>query len=195
MKKSVISMEKEGDIEEREAGQPINAAEGDAENTTNTMRASTAESDKVTGYDNEYIPSSDPGSYENTSEGSSADDVRRHRSRRNNYDPNVSFKDFFIGLQFENLKLFKGELVEFLTRKGFEFSYIKNDSVRVRAKCSTKGYKWLILCSWCSGKKVHIMKHYVADHSCILGATKNRRVTIYVVAKRFGRDDKWNAFN
>ena len=29
------------------------------------------------------------------------------------------------------------------------------------------------------------MKHYVADHSSILGATKNRRVTAYVVAKRF----------
>ena len=30
------------------------------------------------------------------------------------------------------------------------------------------------------------MKHYVADHSCILGATKNRRVTAHVVARRFG---------
>ena len=145
----------------------------------------TAESDKATGYDSKYIDSSDLGSYEDTSEGSSADDARRHRPRKNNYDPNVPFKDFFIGLQFENMKLFNGELVEFSTRKRFEFSYIKNDLVRVRAKCSPKGCKWLILCSWCSVKKVYVVKHYVADHSSILGATKNRRVTAYVVAKRF----------
>ena len=42
----------------------------------------TAESDKATGYDSKYIDSSDLGSYEDTSEGSSADDARRHSQER-----------------------------------------------------------------------------------------------------------------
>ena len=72
------------------------------------MRALTAESKKVTRYHNEYIDSSCLRRYGDISEGASANDARRHRSRKNNYDPNVPLKDFFIGLQFENLKLFKG---------------------------------------------------------------------------------------
>ena len=35
-------------------------------------------------------------------------------------------------------------------------------------------------------KKVYVVKHYVAEHSCLLQTTKNRRVTSHVVAKRFG---------
>lgn len=93
----------EGGNEEDVVRQPTNEAEANSENIG---RALTIVSKKVTEY-----------GYEDTSEGSSVDDARRHRSRKNYYDPNVMLKDFFIGLQFENLKLFKGELVEFSTRK------------------------------------------------------------------------------
>lgn len=34
---------------------------------------------KVIGYESDYIDSSDPGSYDDTSEGSSADEARRHK--------------------------------------------------------------------------------------------------------------------
>lgn len=104
----------EGGNEEDVVRQPTNEAEANSENIG---RALTIVSKKVTEYGSEYMDSSNHGSYEDTSEGSSVDDARRHRSRKNYYDPNVMLKDFFIGLQFENLKLFKGELVEFSTRK------------------------------------------------------------------------------
>lgn len=136
-------MGKEGGNEEREVRQPTSGVEGNAENTASTRRAFTVESPKVIGYDIRYIHSSEPQSYENTSEGSSADDARRHRLKKKYYDPNVPLKDFFIGIPFENLKLFKGELVDFSTRKGYKFSYIKNDEARVHAKSCSKGYKWL----------------------------------------------------
>ena len=110
-------MREEGDNEQREVGQPINVAKGKAENTTNTRRALTTESEKVTRYDNEYINSSNSGSYKDTSEGSSVDDARRHSSRKNNYDPKVPLKNFFIGFQFENLKLFKINLLSSQLRK------------------------------------------------------------------------------
>lgn len=45
----------------------------------------------------------------------------------------------------------------------------------------------VVLCSWCSGKKVYVVKHYVAYHLCILRATKKRRVIAHVVVKRFGK--------
>lgn len=35
-------------------------------------------------------------------------------------------------------------------------------------------------------EKVYAVKHYVVNHSCILGATKNRRVIAHVATRRFG---------
>ena len=58
--------------------------------------------------------------------------------------------------------------------------------MRVRAKCSAKGCTLLILCSWCSAKRLFIIKYYVAEHSCLLKATRNRRVTANVVVEKFG---------
>lgn len=63
---------------------------------------------------------------------------------------------------------------------------MKNDAVQVRANCSAKGCKWIILCSWCSGKKTYVMNHYVLEHSCLVGTSKNRRVIGSVIAIRFG---------
>ncbi|XP_039132316.1 uncharacterized protein LOC120269096 [Dioscorea cayenensis subsp. rotundata] len=141
---------------------------------------------KVHGYESDYLESSDPGSYEDTSEGSIGDDARRHRSSERVFNPSMKLDDFFLDLRFKDLKQFKNELVEHSTNRGFEFKYLKNDSKRVRATCSATKCKWLILCSWCSGKKMFVVKHYESEHSCLLGATKNRRVTAPVVAKRFG---------
>lgn len=100
--------------------------------------------------------------------------------------PKCHLRIFFLDLSFKDLKLFKKELVEFSTKRGFEFTYIKNDAVRVKAACSAKNCTWLILCSWCSAKKSFTVKHYVSQHTCLLGATRNRRVTAPVVAKRYG---------
>lgn len=163
--------------------QPTNSVDGD---NRGMSRKIIADIGKITGYVSDYMDSSDPGSYESTSEDSDADDAKRHKSQNIYYDPNEPLKDFFVDLRFESLKQFKSVLVEFSTRKQFEFQYIKNDKVRVRAKCSAKGCKWIILCSWCNGRKTYVVKHYMAEHSCILGATKNKRVIAHVVAKNFG---------
>ena len=117
---------------------------------------------KVSGYISDYIESSDPGSYSDTSEDSTIDDARRHKSSMMIYDPNVPLDDFCLDLRFTYLKLFKHELIEFSTRRGFEFKYIKNDSKRVRAKCAGKECKWLIFCSLCNGKKMYVVEHYVS---------------------------------
>lgn len=155
-----------------------------SESSARNNMASTIESGKVIGYESDYIDSSDPGSYEETSGNSDADDAIRHRSSNKHYDPNAPLAEFFLDLRFVDLKQFKIELVEFLTRKGFELKYIKNDVKRVRARCSAKGCKWLILYSWSNGKKLYVVKNYVTQHSCLLKATKNKRVTSNVIARR-----------
>lgn len=140
---------------------------------------------KVMGYDSDYFVSSDPGSYEDTSQESDADDANRHKSKDIYYDPNAPLEDFYLDLRFDDLKLFKRELVDFSLRKGFEFQYLKNDGVRVRVRCAAKGCKWLIFCSWCSRRKMYVVKTYVREHSCFVGTSKNKRVTGSVIARRY----------
>lgn len=144
------------------------------------------EDGKVVGFESDYINSSNPGSYEETSLDSDTDDATRHRSKKKYFNPNIPLPDFSLDLGFKDLKQFKSELVDFSTRQGFEFRYMKNDALRLRAICSAIGCPWLILYCWCSGRKMYVVKHYIAAHSCLLHTIKNRRVTIGVVAKRFG---------
>lgn len=89
------------------------------------------EGGKASHYQSDYIESSDPGSYEDTSEGSDVDHAKRHSSKSSHYDPNfnMSLDDFYLDLRFGDLKQFKNELVAFSTRKGFEFIFLKNDAV------------------------------------------------------------------
>lgn len=124
--------EKNSDNGDRDQG-----AERDRETGNNVKQV--VDTGKVIGYESEYLDSSDPSSYEDTSEGSIGDDARRHRSSRKVYDPSIPLDDFFLDLRFKDLKQFKNELVEFSTRVGVEFKYIKNDALRVRARCFAKG--------------------------------------------------------
>ena len=61
---------------------------------------------KVTGYESESMDSSDPESYDDTSDGSSVDDAKRHRPTKKHYNTNVPLKDLCLGLRFPDLKLF-----------------------------------------------------------------------------------------
>lgn len=136
----------------------------------------TAKDGKVSGYQSDYIESSDPSSHEDISEGYDGDGAKWHTSMNKHYDNSMPLDDFIIDLRFVDLKQFKRELVASSTRKEFEFIYLKNDTVRVRARCSAKDYKWLILYSWCSARKLFVVKNYVGQHSCVLKTTKNKRV-------------------
>nr|GMD22426.1 Transposase, MuDR, plant [Ipomoea batatas] len=95
----------------------------------------------------DYISSSDPGSYKSTSEASDVDDAQRKRSSGLHYKPNGTFEDFFLEQIFNDSKQFKLALSEFSLKNQFAYTFKKNDSVRVRAKCSATGCKWEILAS------------------------------------------------
>ena len=80
--------------------------------------------------------------------------------------------------------MFKITLSQFSTRERFEFKYMKNDKVRVKARCSGNRCSWSILCSWCSATKTFIVKTYVNEHSCLL-VLKNKRVTTSMITRKY----------
>lgn len=79
------------------------------------------EDGKVVEFESDYIDSSNPGSYEETSSESDADDATRHRSKKNYFNHDIPLPNFSLDLGFKGLKQFKSELVDFSTKHGFEF--------------------------------------------------------------------------
>ncbi|XVF65088.1 hypothetical protein PTKIN_Ptkin09bG0218700 [Pterospermum kingtungense] len=142
------------------------------------------DTDKVPGYESDYLSESDPGSFIQNEKESEEDDGQTTKSSLRNYNSKDVFTDFNVGLRFQNLKMFKTVLSDFSTRQQFEFKYMKNDKIRVRAICSSSGCKWSILCSWCSTNNIFIVKTYNNDHSC-LPASKNKRVIVAVIARKY----------
>lgn len=90
---------------------------------------------KVAAYESDYIDSSHPRVYLETSGESDVDNARRHKSSRRYYDPSVPLKEFFLDLRFQHLKLFKDALVKYPTKRRFEFTYVKINALIVLAKC------------------------------------------------------------
>lgn len=84
-------------------------------------------------------------------------DARRHKSSKKCYNPSIPMEDSSFDIRFKDLKLFKNKLG---SKNVFEFKHIKNDVLRVRAKCFSTSYMWLIFYSWCSGKKMYVVNHY-----------------------------------
>lgn len=66
-----------------------------------------SKSGKVIGYESDCIPSSNPGSYEDTSAGSDVEEARRRRSTKQIFDLSKPMEDFSLDLRFKDLKLFK----------------------------------------------------------------------------------------
>ena len=88
LKKVVQEDVGENDTDIRDRGRTIDGEEGHAV-------PNAAQDGKVVGFESDYIESSNPGSYEETSEESDADDAKRHRSTRKYYNPDVPLHDFF----------------------------------------------------------------------------------------------------
>nr|GLL45057.1 Zinc finger, PMZ-type [Ipomoea trifida] len=135
----------------------------------------------------DYISSSDPGSYKSTSEASDVDDAQRKRSSGLHYKPNGTFEDFFLEQIFNDSKQFKLALSEFSLKNQFAYTFKKNDSVRVRAKCSATGCKWEILASIHGNDNSFRVKTYHSEHNC-LPTSKNSRVTSKIIGRKL-KDD------
>nr|GLL37801.1 Transposase, MuDR, plant [Ipomoea trifida] len=161
----------------------------EGERCENTVEANVEDINELA--DNElhsdYISSSDPGSYKSTSEASDVDDAQRKRSSGLHYKPNGTFEDFFLEQIFNDSKQFKLALSEFSLKNQFAYTFKKNDSVRVRAKCSATGCKWEILASIHGNDNSFRVKTYHSEHNC-LPTSKNSRVTSKIIGRKL-KDD------
>lgn len=83
MQKAVQEHDGRGDNRDEDEGQPTNTQAGPS---TAGVEHPTAVIGKVTSYESEYMDSSDPSSYVDTSEWSTADDARRHNNRKSYYN-------------------------------------------------------------------------------------------------------------
>ena len=84
------------------------------------------------------------------------------------FNPNSTFGQVHLelGMEFENLDLFKDALRDYTIHLGREFVWKKNDRERVRAKCKEQECKWEIFCSWNKGEKCFQVKTFNSEHSC-----------------------------
>lgn len=80
---------------------------------------------KVVGYDSEYIDSPYPGSCDDTSEDSNANDAQRHKSSKRNYNPNIPLEDFCIDLTFKDLHYLRKSLYSFQPEKALSLGMLK----------------------------------------------------------------------
>ena len=83
------------------------------------------------------------------------------------FNPNSTFGQVHLelGMEFENLDLFKDALRDYTIHLGREFVWKKNDRERVRAKCKEQECKWEIFCSWNKGEKCFQVKAFNSEHS------------------------------
>ena len=75
------------------------------------------ESGKVIGFEFDYIDSSEPGSYVDTSGGFDANDAVRHKSSKKSFNPSVHMKDFRLDLRFKDFKCSRMSLLTSQLRK------------------------------------------------------------------------------
>ena len=115
------TIKEKADDSDKEHGDARTATDGRDYHTGNANKTHMNESGKVTSYEYDYIDLPDPWSYVDTSGGSDANDVMRHKSSKKFYGLSTQMEDFRLDLKFKDLKMFKNKLVEFSTRKGFEF--------------------------------------------------------------------------
>ena len=94
-KKTIQENDGENDNKDTEGGKLTDSADYSTENTTAVPKN---EGKKASGYESDYIDSSDSGSYINTSGGSDINDIKRCKPSRKNYDPTIYLKEFFLDI-------------------------------------------------------------------------------------------------
>ncbi|OMO70149.1 Transposase, MuDR, plant [Corchorus olitorius] len=128
-----------------------------------------------------YLDSSDPGSFSETGSDSDSDDARRHPSSKFRFRPDAPI-ELYKEQIFSGKEQFKAALNEYSLKKCFAYEFKKNDKVRVRAICASRGCGWEILCSKHNADDSWRVKTYHSLHNHKLNAKRNRRVTAQVVA-------------
>ncbi|KAB1219380.1 hypothetical protein CJ030_MR3G001137 [Morella rubra] len=111
--------------------------------------------------------------------------ARPHYKEFNEIDLDLNKKIRMVdGLKFRDVKLFKLALKQYCIQNGFDYEYVKNDKLRVTAKCRGANCPWRIHASFTTEKEALQVKTQNAKHTCEVHYT-NTRVTLAWIAKQY----------
>ncbi|KAJ8761290.1 hypothetical protein K2173_001346 [Erythroxylum novogranatense] len=119
----------------------------------------------------------------NDSEGEA---VKWKRSQTVYFDPTAEDPQFYLGMVFEEKHHIIRALEKHAVKHRRELDYVKNDDVRVRAKCTDPDCSWLFHCSIQKSTKLWKIKTLMAEHKCDI-VFSNKRINARVIAENFIR--------
>ncbi|XP_061364416.1 uncharacterized protein LOC133307878 [Gastrolobium bilobum] len=115
----------------------------------------------------------------------SSDDDENVRPIMPKFNEQASFGHVYLelGMEFMNLDQFKCAVKDYNISLGRNFVWVKNDKVRVKAKCSVEDCEWMVCCAWNSKQNTFQVKTFKETHKCCR-VFKNKRATRDWVAKK-----------
>ncbi|XP_061354298.1 uncharacterized protein LOC133298925 [Gastrolobium bilobum] len=111
------------------------------------------------------------------------EEVERDVFPKFNEDNSFDHVQLELGMEFVSLEHFKHGVKDYNISLGRQFTWIKNDKVRARAKCSNEDCEWMIYCAWNNKSNSFQVKTLNDNHSCCR-IFKNKRASRDWVAKK-----------
>jgi hypothetical protein len=128
-------------------------------------------------------------SYDEDSEDENA--VKTRKTKHRVYDATSEVQGFHIGQAFTDSRQFKQALLNYGLKNFHHLKFIKDEHLRVRAKCSWPTCKWNIYGSITSKSNWLLVSRYYSIHTCV-ARRDNKLVTSTVIAEKYFREIKDN---
>jgi len=97
--------------------------------------------------------------------------------------PNLGMSGFELGMEFSTLEPFKQGLKDFNIQQGRDFKWVKNDRVRVRARCKEENCKWEIYCAFHNARHSYQIKTFKREHTCGRVFRNSQEIEAWVIGK------------
>ncbi|XP_038705767.1 uncharacterized protein LOC120001481 isoform X2 [Tripterygium wilfordii] len=141
------------------------------------------------GVDSDYLDSSDPGSYRDSTDEDPEvrDDAIRKRSRFPSYKKVKGILKFELSMLFTSNNEFKDAVSNYAIMTRIDIRFSKNEPSRCRAKCKgATDCPWLIFASYSRQVDSFQVKTYVNEHTCQPKRGLKWLTTKYMVKRFYG---------
>ncbi|OVA06102.1 hypothetical protein BVC80_93g2 [Macleaya cordata] len=91
----------------------------------------------------------------------------------------MSYDKLVVGMQWKNVFEYRRYLRRFAVKQWFEIKYIKNDLVRIRGRCASKGCPWFIFASKIRGELTFRLNTLVEGYTRLRHVKKKNKMVTY----------------
>jgi len=112
------------------------------------------------------------------------EEATRRKSTDVQYDETAEIPHFALNMVFDGPKQFKETINKYASTRRVNIDFIKNDKVRVRAKCKAKNCDWLIYAARDNKTDLFLVKTFKDEHTCSW-SFQVRRFTSTYMAKHY----------